>query len=118
MFAVFAVVAAATAVGAVALRSADERIAVVAAALLAGANTLVAHLLSTWGARRSNRAFFTAVLVGTFVRMALVLGVVYLALAVWAVPRVPFVATLLTLFAVFLALELRTQARAMRRATA
>ena len=117
MFAVFAVAAAAIAVGVVALRSADERLAVVAAASLAGANTLVAHVLSTWGARRSNKAFFTAVLVGTFVRMALVLGVVYLALAVWALPRVPFVATLLTLFAAFLALELRTQARALRRTT-
>lgn len=95
-----------------------ERDAVFLAAILAGTNTLVAHGLSVWGARRSNKAFFTAVLVGTFVRMALALGAVYVALAVFGVPPLPFVGTLLLLFAVFLAFELRVQAQAPRRVAA
>jgi F-type H+-transporting ATPase subunit a len=118
MFAVVAVVVAAMLAAAFGAPSAADRAAVMAAAALSGFNTLVAHVLTTWGARRSSKAFFTAVLAGTFLRLALVLGAVYLALGVFDLPRVPFVATLLLLFTLFMAAELKVQAGALKRAAA
>ena len=118
MFAVVAVVAAVMIAAAFGAPAAADRTAVMAAAALCGFNTLVAHGLTAWGARRSNKTFFTAVLVGTFLRLALVLGAVYLALGVFDLPRVPFVATLLGLFTLFMAAELKVQASALKRAAA
>jgi hypothetical protein len=97
---------------------AADRQALVVGAALAAANTLVAHALATWAARRSNRTFFGAVLGGTVVRMALVLTAVVLAITRFGLPAVPLAASLLTFFVLFLCAEVRLLQAGVRRSAA
>jgi len=80
--------------------------AVVVGAVLGASNAVAAYALVLWGARRSNTAFFRALLGGTLGRMALLLAAVVVGIAVFDLPQLPFVASLVGYFFAFLALEL------------
>jgi hypothetical protein len=80
--------------------------AVAAAAALAGLNAVAAFALVAWASKRSNVAFFQAILGGTLARMALLVGGTVAAILWLGLGRVPFVLSLVSYFAAFLALEL------------
>lgn len=91
---------------------APARNAVLLGGLLAGANAVTAYFLATLAAgTRSNAVFMQAILGGMLGRMALLLGAVVVALVVLELPRVSFVASLLTHFVVFLILEVAVLSR-------
>jgi hypothetical protein len=103
-----AVVISAVAVSLAALRtglSSAMWAAVAAGAVLAAANTIAAFALVLWSTRRSNVAFFQAILGGMVVRMMALLGATVAAI-LSGLPRVPFATGLLAYFVAFLALEL------------
>jgi hypothetical protein len=79
--------------------------AAVLGALLAALNTVLAHALLCWARDRSLKAYLIAVLGGIAARMALVLGLLLLALATFEVQPLPIVLSLLCYFAVFQVLE-------------
>jgi hypothetical protein len=79
---------------------------VVVGAVLGASNAVAAYALVLWGARRSNTAFFRALLGGTLGRMAFLLAAVVVGIAVFDLPQLPLVASLVGYFFAFLALEL------------
>lgn len=83
-----------------------ERGAVAYGGALALLNAIAAYALVRWSERRSAKALVKAVLGGTLVRMALLLVAVVAGIRGLGLPVAPLVAALLTLFAVFLALEI------------
>ena len=92
-----------------ALRGAVEPASLLAIALGAGLATLngvAAYALICWSARRSNRAFFRAILGGMGLRLALMLGAVGAAVTLGGIPPVPLIASLLSYFLLFLVAEL------------
>jgi hypothetical protein len=91
-----------------ALRRADApaRWAAAFGTALAVANTIVAHALVQWSARRSTNAFMGAVLGGMVGRMALMLAAVAAAVLWLGLPKVPLAVSLLSYFVLFLAMEL------------
>jgi hypothetical protein len=80
--------------------------AVGAGALLAGLNALAAYGLVLWSRGRSTGAFMKAVLGGLTLRLLLMLAAVVVALRVLGLAELPFVASLLGHFVLFLVLEL------------
>lgn len=80
--------------------------AVLFGAALAAANTLAAHALLLWSRGRPLKSFLIAVLGGMAGRMAVVLGLLLVAMMGLELPTVPLVASLMGYFAVFQALEL------------
>jgi Ca2+/H+ antiporter len=104
------IVAAAVALSLTALRPTlagpDVWRAVVVGAVLGASNAVAAYALVLWGARRSNTAFFRALLAGTLGRMAVLLAAVVVGIAVFDLPQLPLVASLVGYFFAFLALEL------------
>lgn len=86
--------------------SVEERWATGFGGALAGLNALAAYGLVRWGERRSQRAFFAAVLGGMVGRMGLLLVVVVAGILGLGLPRLPLAFTLLAYFVAFLALEL------------
>jgi uncharacterized membrane protein len=80
--------------------------AVAAAAALAGLNAVMAFALVAWSSKRPNVTFFRAILGGTLARMALLVGGTVAAILWLGLGRVPFVLSLISYFAAFLALEL------------
>jgi hypothetical protein len=80
--------------------------AVGAAAALAALNAVAAYALVAWSSRRANVVFFQAILGGTLVRMAILLAGTVAAILWLGLGRVPFVVSLVSYFAAFLALEL------------
>lgn len=73
---------------------------------LAVLNAIAAYSLVRWSERRSSKTLVKAVLGGTLVRMALLLLAVVAGIEWLGLPIAPLIAALLTLFAVFLALEI------------
>jgi hypothetical protein len=92
----------------VALRRADvpTRWAAAYGTGLALANTIAAHALVQWSARRSTRAFLGAVLGGMVGRMAVMLAAVVAAILRLGLPSLPLAASLLSYFVVFLVMEI------------
>jgi hypothetical protein len=80
--------------------------AVVIGAVLGASNAVAAYALVLWGARRSNTVFFRALLGGTLGRMAFLLVALVVGIAVFDLPQLPLVASLVGYFFAFLALEL------------
>jgi hypothetical protein len=95
---------------AVALRRADAptRWAAAFGAALALANTVVAHAIVLWSARRSTNAFLGAILGGMVGRMAAMLATVAAGVLVLGLPKLPLAASLLFYFVLFLVMELTT----------
>jgi len=93
---------------AVALRRVEAPVRGAAAfgAALAVANTVLAHALVLWSARRSTNAFLGAVLGGMVGRMALMLGAVVAGVLLLGLPKLPLAVSLLSYFVLFLVLEL------------
>jgi hypothetical protein len=93
---------------AVALRRTDAPVRWAAAfgGLLAVANTLAAHALVLWSARRSTNAFLAAVLGGMVGRMALMLAAVVAGVLLLGLPKLPLAASLLSYFVLFLIVEI------------
>jgi hypothetical protein len=93
----------------VALRRLDvaSRWAAVFGGALAAANTIVAHGLVLWSARRSTNAFLGAVLGGMVGRMALMLVAVVAGVLLLGLPKVPLAVSLLSYFVLFLVVEVR-----------
>jgi hypothetical protein len=73
---------------------------------IAVANTLAAHALVRWAARRPTNVFLAAVLGGMVGRMALMLLAVVGGVLVLGLPKLPLVVSLLSYFVVFLIVEL------------
>jgi branched-subunit amino acid ABC-type transport system permease component len=92
----------------VALRRADAptRWAVAFGGALAVANTLAAHGLVLWSARRSTNAFLGAVLGGMVGRMGLMLAAVVAGVLLLGLPKLPLAVSLLSYFVLFLIMEL------------
>ena len=90
--------------------------AVAFGAALATLNTLAAHALVGWSARRSTKVFLGAVLGGMVGRLALMLAAVVVGLLVLGLPRLPLVVSLLGYFVLFLIMELTLQHRHAERA--
>ena len=86
--------------------------AVGAAASLAALNAVAAFALVAWSSKRPNVVFFQAILGGTLVRMAILLAGTLTAILWLGLGRVPFIASLVSYFAAFLALELASVHRA------
>jgi hypothetical protein len=84
----------------------DSWDAVGAAASLAALNAVAAFALVAWSSKRPNVVFFQAILGGTLVRMAILLAGTLTAILWLGFGRVPFVVSLVSYFAAFLALEL------------
>jgi hypothetical protein len=91
--------------------AAEARPAVLAGALLAAANTILAYFLALWSADRSNNTFFVAVLGGMLARMTVLLGAVLIAVLVLGLPKLPLIFSLLAYFVAFLVLELAVLSR-------
>ena len=93
---------------AVALRRVEAPVRGAAAfgAALAVANTVAAHALVLWSARRSTNAFLGAVLGGMVGRMALMLGAVVAGVLLFGLPKLPLAVSLLSYFVLFLVMEL------------
>ena len=91
--------------------AAEARPAVLAGALLAAANTILAYFLALWSAGRSNNTFFVAVLGGMLARMTVLLGAVLIAVLVLGLPKLPLIFSLLAYFVAFLVLELAVLSR-------
>ena len=93
---------------AVALRRSEgpTRWAVAYGAGLALANTLAAHGLVLWSARRSTNAFLGAVLGGMVGRMVLLLAAVVAGVLLLGLPKLPLAGSLLSYFVLFLIMEL------------
>ena len=93
---------------AVALRRVEAPVRGAAAfgAALAVANTVLAHALVLWSARRSTNAFLAVVLGGMVGRMALMLGAVVAGVLLLGLPKLPMAASLLSYFVLFLVMEL------------
>ena len=89
----------------------EARPAVLAGALLAAANTILAYYLAIWSAGRSNNAFFVAVLGGMLARMTVLLGSVLVGVLVLGLPKLPLIFALLAYFVAFLVLELAVLSR-------
>jgi hypothetical protein len=92
-----------------ALRGAVQPASLWAVALgvgLAASNGVAAYALIRWSARRSNQAFFRAILGGMAARMALMLGTVAAAIALGGIPPVPLIASLLSYVLLFLVTEI------------
>jgi hypothetical protein len=87
------------------------RVAALAGAGLALANTVAAYGLVRWSAGRPTGAFLKAVLGGMVGRMGLMLAAVAGAVLVLGLPEVPLVVSLLAYFVVFLVIELRVLSR-------
>lgn len=83
-----------------------ERGAVAYGGGLALLNAIAAYSLVRWSQRRSAKALVKAVLGGTLVRMGLLLVAVVAGIRGLGLPTAPLIASLLTLFVVFLALEI------------
>jgi len=83
-----------------------ERGAAAYGGVLALLNAIAAYALVRWSERRSAKALVKAVLGGTLVRMALLLVAVVAGIRWLELPTAPLIASLLTLFVVFLALEI------------
>jgi hypothetical protein len=92
----------------VALRRVDAptRGAAAFGAALAVANTITAHALVLWSARRSTNTFLGAVLGGMVGRMAFMLAAVVAAVLWLGLPKVPLAVSLLSYFVLFLVAEL------------
>ncbi len=92
----------------VVLHRADKsaRWAVALGATIALLNTLAAHGLVRWSAGRSTRAFLRAVLGGMVARMAAMLVALLAGILFLGLPRLPLIASLLSYFVLFLAMEL------------
>jgi hypothetical protein len=88
-----------------------ERGAVAYGGGLALLNAIAAYALVRWSEHRSANALVKAVLGGTLVRMALLLVAVVAGIRGLGLPAAPLVAALLTLFVVFLALEIAVVSR-------
>lgn len=95
---------------------AAERRAVAVGSAMAVLNTIAAYAAVLWSLKRPPQVFMGAVLGGTLVRMAALLGAVAAAVLALGLPAGALSAALLTYFAVFLALELAFVHRATRRA--
>jgi len=80
--------------------------AAVFGAAVAAANAIVAHLLVLRTAGRPASVFLKLVIGGMAGRIALVLGAVFVALAVLNLPGLPLVLSLIGHFAIFLGLEI------------
>jgi branched-subunit amino acid ABC-type transport system permease component len=83
------------------------RLAAVAGAALAVANTVAAYGLIRWSVGRSVNTFMGAVLGGMVGRMGVMLAAVVAAVLVLDLPEVPLAVSLLGYFVLFLVLELR-----------
>jgi len=92
----------------VALRRLDPsaRWAALFGGALAVANTLAAHALVLWSARRSTNAFLRAVLGGMAGRMAILLLAVAGGILRLGLPKLPLAVSLLSLFVLFLVMEI------------
>jgi hypothetical protein len=90
------------------IRFADGEMAaaVMAGAVLSTLNALAGFLLIEYSFGRSYTLFLKAVLGGMGVRLAVMLGVMLLLIQVGGISVVPFVLSLLGLYAVFLVLEI------------
>jgi hypothetical protein len=73
---------------------------------LAVLNTILAHFLVQWSARRSTNVFLGAVLGGMVGRMALLLLAVVAGIVMLELPRLPLAASLLSCFVLFLVMEM------------
>jgi hypothetical protein len=93
---------------AVALRDVDApaQQAALVGAVIAAANTLAAHALVRWSARRPTKAFFVAILGGMLGRMTLMLAAVVAGIVLLGLPRLPLAISLLSFFVLFLVVEL------------
>jgi hypothetical protein len=91
-----------------ALRRADTSVrwAVAFGAGLAVVNTVAAHALVLWSARRSTNTFLAAVLGGMVGRMAVLLAAVVSGVLLLGLPKLPLAVSLLSYFIVFLVMEL------------
>ncbi|MBI3932079.1 MAG: hypothetical protein HY317_01565 [Acidobacteria bacterium] len=83
-----------------------RRGAVLFGAVLAAANTLLAHFLVRWSVGRSTGAFLGAVLGGMVGRMGLMLTAVVAGILALELPKVPLAVSLLAYFVLFLVVEL------------
>jgi hypothetical protein len=92
----------------VALRRAEAPVRGAAAfgAALAVANTVLAHALVLWSARRSTNVFLGAVLGGMVGRMGLMLVAVVAGVLLLGLPKLPLAVSLLSYFVLFLIMEL------------
>jgi hypothetical protein len=82
------------------------RWAVLYGGTLAVANTILAHSLVRWSARRSTNVFLGAVLGGMVARMAILLLAVIAGILLLGLPRLPLAVSLLSCFVLFLVLEM------------
>ncbi len=83
-----------------------SRWAVVVGAAIAALNTVAAYALMLWSLGRSTVAFMGAVLGGMAARMLLMLATFLAGVLLLGLPRLPLTFSLLSYFALFLALEL------------
>jgi hypothetical protein len=73
---------------------------------LAVLNTILAHFLVQWSARRSTNVFLGAVLGGMVGRMAILLLAVVAGIVLLGLPRLPLAVSLLSYFVLFLVMEI------------
>ena len=73
---------------------------------LAVLNTILAHFLVLWSARRTTNVFLGAVLGGMVGRMALLLLAVVAGIMLLGLPRLPLAVSLLSCFVLFLVMEI------------
>ena len=85
---------------------AASRWAAVYGTTLAVVNTIVAHFLVRWSARRSTNVFLGAVLGGMVGRMALLLVALVAGITLLGLPRLPLAVSLLSYFVLFLIMEM------------
>lgn len=83
-----------------------SRWAAVYGSALAVLNTILAHFLVLWSARRSTNVFLGAVLGGMVGRMALLLLAVVAGIVLLGLPRLPLAVSLLSCFVLFLIMEM------------
>jgi hypothetical protein len=80
--------------------------AVALGVVIALANTTAAHALVRWSSRRPTGVFLKAVLGGTVARLAFMILALLAGILLLDLPRLPLAVSLLSYFALFLALEL------------
>ena len=83
-----------------------SRWAAVYGSALAVLNTILAHFLVLWSARRSTNVFLGAVLGGMVGRMAVLLLAVVAGIVLLGLPRLPLAVSLLSNFVLFLIMEM------------
>ena len=83
-----------------------SRWAAVYGSALAVLNTILAHFLVLWSARRSTNVFLGAVLGGMVGRMAVLLLAVVAGIVLLGLPRLPLAVSLLSCFVLFLIMEM------------